>query len=164
MPIKRGGPDVEISEGVHPMRCRRGARSSCRRRIWNRSRCTRRPVRRRHWPMCAPRAPLTCRNCAPECRQAEDESSPASNSTRRKSRTAASRPSPKPCRDPGVTLVRALSLRRRQPRQDPIRWRHLPRQSPMRPRRPALFLKHHRHRPPHTERSPAVPGRALTWC
>ena len=42
-----------------------------------------------------------------------------------------------PCRDPEVALVRALSLRR-----------HLPRQTPMRPRRPALFLKHHRHRPP----------------
>lgn len=39
--------------------------------------------------------------------------------------------------------------------------------APTKPNAPSpssSVLNHHRHRPPHTERSPAVPGRALTWC
>ena len=70
-------------------------------------------------PTPAPRAQQTCRSCAPMCRQAGDESSPASSSTNRKSRKAASRPSSARCSNRGEALVPAPSPRPRPPLRQP---------------------------------------------
>ena len=66
--------------------------------------------RRSSRPTPAPRAQQTCRSCAPMCRKAGDESSPASSSTKRKSRTAASRPLSARCSHREEVLLLPLVL------------------------------------------------------
>ncbi len=151
-PIITGDPDVEINRVVHPMRCRRGAGSNGRRRASTAVVVCAGRIASRPWPTRRPRAPVTCRGCAPVYRQAEDESSPASNSIKRNSRMAASRPSSKPWEAPGGALVPALSLQQRPPCPSP------PRQNPPRRRRhrPSPPLKRPRHPLPDTEPPPAL--------
>ena len=151
-----GGPDVEISKGVHPMRCRRGARSHCRRRVGTAVVATRRPCRRRPWPTaraaCASDMQKLCAGVPSgggriiAClKQHQAEVSDGCKQAIVKAML-----------DPRVTLDPGRLPRPRHPCQSPVR-RGRPCQSPARPRPPAPHL--HRPRLPlrERERSQAVP-------
>lgn len=97
-----------------------------------------RPHRPRHWLTCAPRAPVTCKGCAPMYRRAEEESSRASSSTRMRSRPAVSRPSRARWDNPGQELVLA-------PPPQPRPWSATP---PAQGRRRRLSITTPAQRPP----------------